>query len=197
MNITVVVPTIRPRIDVLEEALRSVEAQTLRAAAIVVEEDRDHAGAPLTRHRGLQRVVTPWVAFLDDDDLLMPQHLERLAAHAEETNADYVYSWFETLPAGSDPFPSTHFTDPWNPDAPRQTTITTLVRTELAQTVGFLGEWCETGDGQHGGEDWAFTLGCNRLGTISHLVERTWFWRHWGFGVVGGNGNTSGRGDRW
>lgn len=198
--VTVVVPTIAPRAGLLSEALESVRGQTLPSwlYRVVIQEDLTHAGAPATRHAGLMRVRTPWVAFLDDDDLLMPRHLEYLLQHARETDADYVYSWFETLPAGCDPFPSTHFTEPWDKAAPRQTTITTMVRTDLAQGVGFLGQNdVETGDGMVSGEDWLFTLRCNELGKISHLVDRTWWWRHWGVGGPDRPGNTSGRGDRW
>jgi hypothetical protein len=195
--ITVVIPTIPPRGQVLQEALFSVKQQVLRSHEVLVEMDTAHAGAAITRQRGLERVTTPWVAFLDDDDMFMPQHLNNLWRHARETGADYVYSWFETMPVGCDPFPVTHFTAPWDPAAPRQTTITTLVKTSLAQEVGFLGESEDTQDGMRSGEDWGFTLGCNKLGTISHLVERTWFWRHWGQGSPGMSGNTSGLGSRW
>lgn len=196
--VTVVVPTIAPRAGLLTEALASIKAQTFTRYRVIVQEDAEHRGAPATRHAGLMRVRTPWVAFLDDDDLLMPQHLERLVGHARETGADYVYSWFETLPGGCDPFPTTHFTEPWDKANPRQTTITTMVRTDLAQGVGFLGATgADTGDGMRSGEDWEFTLGCNERGKISHLAERTWYWRHWGYGQPGVAGNTSGRGDRW
>lgn len=197
-EITVVTPTIAPRGDVLGDAINSVRAQTLQPAEHLIVTDNDHDGAPATRHTGLMVVATPWVAFLDDDDLLMPHHLEALSRCAVETGADYVFSWFHTLPLGCDPFPETHFTAPWDPAEPRQTTITTLVRTELAQAVGFLGDPAgPTGDGMAGGEDWYFTLGCNRLGKIVHLVERTWYWRHWGYGQPGRPGNTSGQGSRW
>ena len=73
-----------------------------------------------------------------------------------------------------------------------------MVRTELAQEVGFL--WTDDGSevaGQRAGEDWRFTVECNRLGKISHLVDKTWFWRHHGFGQPGVAGNTSGMGTRW
>ena len=190
-HVTVVIPTIAPRKQLLQEALDSVDVQSFKDYEILVAEDLDHAGAAVTRHEALMKVKSPWVAFLDDDDMFMAHHLDKLIGHQEETNADYVYSWFWTLPAGLDPFPPGHFLDPWDKDNPRQTTITTLVRTELAQQVGFLGPDPDpTGDGMRSGEDWGFTLECNRLGTISHLVERTWYWRHWG-------GNTSGLGNRW
>lgn len=188
--VTVVIPTIPPRGNLLREAVDSVKAQTCEPGLLIVT-DTEHQGAAYTRHRGLMQVKTPWVAFLDDDDLLMPQHIEHLLQHALEHEADYAYSWFETLPNGHDPFPSTHFTEPWDSDHPRQTTVTTLVRTKMAQEVGYLPPGEDgTIDGQRAGEDWFFTLGCNTLGKISHLVERTWYWRHWG-------GNTSGLGSRW
>lgn len=195
-EITVVIPTIAPRKDLLEQALASVRAQTLQPAAVVVEEDTTHAGAPATRHAGLMRATTPWVTFLDDDDLMMPQHLEHLLAHALETGADYVYSWFETLPLGCDPFPPTHFTEPYDPANPVATTITVMVKTELAQAVGFSDanrRPTETG------EDWLFQMGCQERGArISHLAERTWYWRHWGYSTPATQvGNTSGLGTRW
>lgn len=197
-DITVVIPTIAPRAAMLKEAVESVEHQSLKAN-LIVWEDSEHQGAAKTRHAGLMAVQSPWVAFLDDDDLFMLKHLEKMMNHAEETNADYVFSWFYTLPLGCDPFPESHYLDPWDPQNPRQTTVTTLVRTSLAQEVGFLGEADrDTNDGQQGAEDWWFTLGCNRLGKISHLVDRTWYWRHWGFSTpYKPQGNTSGRGDRW
>ena len=197
LPITVVIPTIQPLSDLLAQAVDSIRAQTQLPAEVIIEQDLHHEGAGPTRDRALRRVTTPWVAFLDDDDLFMPQHLERLWQHAEETRCHYAYSWFETLPAGADPFPVTHFTEPWDYRQPRQTTITTLVVTGLAREVGFLGDPAATGDGMRAGEDWWFTLECNRLGTISHLVERTWYWRHWGYGQPGMPGNTSGLGSRW
>lgn len=198
LPITVVIPSIPPRRDLLATAVASVEAQWRQPAEVIIEMDEEHAGAAVTRDRGLRRVTTPWVAFLDDDDWFLPQHLSALWAYAEQTGVDYAYSWFETYPVGGDPFPITHFTEPWNPAEPRQTTITTLVRTELAQEVGFVTA-PEGGEiaGQRAGEDWDFTLRCNELGKIGHLVERTWIWRHWGYGQPGIPGNTSGLGSRW
>lgn len=191
-DITVVTPTIPPRRALLLRALSSVMAQTLPARALSVAVDTEHAGAAITRHRALQSAQTGWVAFLDDDDEFMPTHLHALWSHARDTDADYVYSWFEVL-GGADPFPTSHFTQPFNPADPIQTTITVLVKTELAKDVGFV-EFTDDGkviDGQRWGEDYDFTLRCLRAGAnIQHLVARTWYWHH-------DSSNTSGRGDRW
>jgi hypothetical protein len=129
---------------------------------------------------------TPWVAFLDDDDEFLPQHLAALLRCAAETEADYVYSYyttafcFDVLQRFGQPFDSVN---------PTHTTMTVLVKRELAQAVGFTPP-APTDDA--GGEDWRFTLGCVALGAkIVHHPERTWHWHHHI------PGNTSGRPDRW
>lgn len=196
-DITVAIPSIPPRRDLLRRAVDSVSSQTLQPEALVIAYDNHRQGAPKTRQRALDQVKTTWTAFLDDDDEFMPHHLETLWNHAMNTGADYVFSWYRVMVDGTayvhDPvFPPTHFSEPWDPTNPRQTTITVLVKTELAQRVGFVEpeRGLITSDGQHWGEDWTFTLGCNRLGTISHVAEHTWYWHH-------DSKNTSGRPDRW
>lgn len=187
LDITVVTATIPPRAALLTRAVRSVAQQTMQPRAHFIVWDHDREGAPPTRHRGLMQVTTPWVAFLDDDDELMPHHLQRLSEHAVETGADYVYSWFEVV-GGRDPFPPTHFSEPFDPANPIETTITTLIRTDLAQAIGFHA--MNRGEANTG-EDYGMLLGCLKVGAnISHLVERTWYWHH-------DSHNTSGRPDRW
>ena len=181
-GITVVVPTIPSRAQLFQQAIKSVAHQTHKAAAISVAVDIFREGAPATRQRALDAVNTDWVAFLDDDDMFKNRHLEVLMNHAQETGADFVYSWFE-VPGGSDPFPATHFTNPFDPQDPIETTITVLVRTGLAKTVGFK---ALEGRTLNTGEDRYFTLGCLEAGAnISHVVDKTWYWRHH-------SGNTSG-----
>lgn len=190
-DIAVVIPTIPPRSALLQRAIASVQAQIFPAGAISVAVDTERRGAAGARADALAGVVAarrPWVAFLDDDDEFLSNHLARLAAHAEETNADFVYSWFETVPLGCDPFPPSFLTEPWHPEAPRHTTITVMVRTELAQQVSFD---LQASTPEFANEDWAFILECNRLGQISHLCnEKTWLWHH-------DSGNTSGLPTRW
>lgn len=190
-GITVCIPHIASRQTYLHRALSSVHQQTLPPKSIAIAYDTAHDGAAVTRQRALEMTNTPWVAFLDDDDEFRPEHLDALLRHAQETNADYVYSWFDVA-GGGDPFPPGHFLNEFDPDNPVQTTITVLVKTELARSVGFLRP-CD-GDlvgGLAWGEDYQFTLECLRKGAvIKHLVQRTWIWHH-------DSQNTSGRGDRW
>ena len=196
-EISFVIPTIAPRHSMLCRAVDSIREQTVRPGTVHVVEDTNHDGAARTRQRGLEAVNTPWVMFLDDDDALMPQHVQRCIEHQSATGADYVFPWFmiKDVVGGEhpewDPFPM-EFGTPWSNDKPRQTTITTLVRTELAKAVGFTSPPPDRFvDGQIWGEDYTFTLGIMANGgVISHLPERTWWWYHHGK-------NTSGQPTRW
>jgi glycosyltransferase involved in cell wall biosynthesis len=177
--VTVVTPfhAARESNGMLERAAASVRAQTVSVHHILAR-DVHSMGAAVTRSHGLAMVETEWTAFLDSDDEMDPDHVEKLLTCAAATGADYVYPWFRVV-GGTDPFPM-FFGKPWDDAAPNSTTITILVRTGLAQQVGFHDPW----------EDWGFVNGCVAAGAkIVHLPERTWTWHH-------GGHNSSGRPDR-
>lgn len=178
-GVTVVVPfhEARRTSGLLDRAIRTVHAQTV-PVRLQLAEDIHHKGAPATRQAGLDLVETEWTAFLDSDDELDPDHIEQLLTCATDTGADYVYPWFR-VKGGTDPFPM-FFRQPWDDDHPHQTTITILVRTGLAQHVGFHNPPPgSTIHGQRAGEDWHFTLGCLAAGArIVHHPARTWTWHH-------------------
>ena len=180
-GVTVVTPVHEARRanGMLDRAARSVQAQTVPVEHILAE-DIHRKGAAITRAHGLHLVDTEWTAFLDSDDELDPDHIEHLLACAQDTGADYVYPWFRVV-GGTDPFPM-FFGKPFDPNCPNSTTITILVRTELAKQVGFARD----PNVAVSGEDYAFTLGCIAAGAkIVHLPRRSWTWFHH-------NGNTSG-----
>lgn len=172
----------------------AMQHQTLRPSALCVYNDVGRRGAPYARQRALEMNTCEWTAFLDSDDYFEEEHLAVLVDAQRQTGADYVYSWFWLNRRGNEidsVFPPTHFSEPWNEKEPRQTTITVLVRTELARMIGF---WEPNDDerfpdGHRVGEDYHFTLECNRLGRIFHVPQRTWVWTHHGQ-------NTSGRPNR-
>jgi hypothetical protein len=184
----------------LRQATESVYRQTRAVDAHIVTVDTTGQGAAATRQRALDMVTTDWVACLDSDDVFLPKHIEWLMKHAEITGADYVYSWFkvlqqfangETKILEDDPvFPITHYLNPFDPEDPIETTITVLVRTELAKEVGY--KPLDRGHDTNSGEDFGFTLGCVAAGAkISHLVRKSWLWRHWDM-PDGRRGNTAG-----
>lgn len=199
LDITVVIPAHPARVanGMLDRAVQSVRNQLLPAADISIAIDETGQGAAATRQRALDAAKTEWVAFLDSDDLFYPEHLRVLAAGARVYQADYVYSYYMVHFPDGRPWPGNdplgHFGKPFDPRRPHQTTITTLVRTELAQAIGFHD--VPPGaliDGQHYGEDFQFTVGCADAGAkIVHIPRRTWAWVHHGQNTSG----TPGRGD--
>ncbi|MGW0837563.1 glycosyltransferase family 2 protein [Streptomyces prunicolor] len=185
-EITVAIPAHPARVanGMLDRAVASVRNQLLPAADISIAIDENGDGAAVTRQRALDAVKTKWTAFLDSDDVFYPEHLKILAAGAKIFNASYVFSYYMVHFPDGRPWPQNdplgHFGKPFNPAAPHQTTITTLVRTELAKAVGFHEPPPDSVVGGHrGGEDWHFTIGCVDAGAkIVHIPRRTWCWTH-------------------
>lgn len=216
-GITVVIPTIPPRLELFERAMTSVSKargyfhqQCPEAPRNFIRlstaSDHRRLGAARTRHRALLAVETKWTAFLDDDDEFLPDHLLKLYAAALEHRADYVWSRFRiTYPNGAcvtgPSFLGEKAFRQWDDDDPCQTTITTLVRTKLALAAGGFAQFDDTGaevDGQRRGEDFEFTMRCRAAGAVfRHVPEVTWLWHHHGIGAPGVPGNTSGLPDRW
>lgn len=228
-GITVVIPTIPPRAELLRRATDSVAGAVARMGQMygtmapvdsIVVEDNGRAGAAKTRHQGLLAVGTEWVAFLDDDDVMHPDHLVRLFDAALTFGADYVWSRFQIIKQDhhwtscprtlstlceheSAPHrgwkPAEHLIprtqivqgpvflgekafSQWDDADPCQTTITTLVRTELALAAGGFAQFEDDGstvDGNRRGEDHEFTLRCRKAGGVFRHVPRvTWDWYH-------------------
>lgn len=198
-EITVVIPAHPARVvnGMLDRAVASVKDQLLPAADISIAIDETGQGAAATRQRALDKVTTEWTAFLDSDDWFYPEHLRVLAAGARIYGADYLFSYYMVHFPDGRPWPANdplgHFGKPFSNAAPHQTTITTLVRTDLAKAVGFHEPPPDSIVGGHrGGEDWHFTVGCAEAGArIVHIPRRTWAWCHHGANSSG----IPGRGD--
>ncbi len=158
-------------------------AQTLAPYVTLIEIDTEGHGAAATRQRALNKVETPLVAFLDDDDELKPQHLELLVAEINRSTADLVYPWFDSVgrlnPLG--PVPR-----PFNEAELRRGNyipVTVLARTTSVLRVGGFAPKPKT-DPPH--EDWDLWLRMLDAGaTFSSIPDRTWIW-HFGEHQTGG-----------
>jgi hypothetical protein len=208
-NVTVCVPTIPGREQLLARALASVDAQTARPRRILVVADTERLGAAQTRNRLLRQVRTSWVAWLDDDDELLPNHLQVLIDAANDSHADLVYSNPEVVGI---PDPLAVCDDDGNviqspvdvPFGPAQEQwlrergnfipITYLARTQLLKDAGgFPQPWSmpvAAGNNSAGCEDFLMLVKLLDAGARFHHVtgERTWRYH------VAGQ-NTGGRGD--
>ncbi len=199
-DVTVIVPhhAQAGRGAYLGRCLESIDEQTLRPHAVIVSEDWAGYGAWWAKDQALAQVLTPYVAFVDSDDYLLPQHLDTLYVECLRQGLEsgleksYAYSYF----MGVDQFgglipddPLELFGKEFNPLSPTQTTSTVMVSTAMAREVGFtepiVGR-CVPWTTHAWGEDYSFTRDCVKFGALPvHIPERTWCWRFW-------PGNTSG-----
>lgn len=194
-DITVVVPSIPPRRGkLLSRALGSVNAQTLTPAQVIVSFDHDRVGPAEMRNRMMRQVTTEYVAFLDDDDELRPEHLRVLRTAARETDADVIYPWFDvkaTSGRGWDPLGE--FGKPFDGELLRNVKnyipVTLLARVDVLLKAGGFQNRAEPPATTC--EDWGCWLNVlDAGGTFHHVPKRTWIW-HWH------GKNTSGRNDVW
>lgn len=191
-SVTVVIAHIPTRPAELQRAIASVLAQTHKPDAIVVSTDTTRSGSAITRNRGMHHVATNWIAFLDDDDEFLPNHLEVLLAAALESGAGIVYSGCRVVDEAGNEVPRREewgrFGEPFDADILRQRSyipVTSLVSKYVANTTSF-----HTPPGSEY-DDWGFYLwALNRGAKFLHVPEVTWIWHHHG-------ANTSGRADRW
>lgn len=134
MSITVITPSLPERAVLLAEAIASAQAQTLPAHDHFVMFDSNRAGPALVRNRMLEDVETDLVAFLDDDDILYPDHLALLEFALN--GADLAFSWH-------DDGPDTPRVQEWGAEAIGWMTsrrniipVTVLARTEAIRRAG-------------------------------------------------------------
>lgn len=88
---SVVIPVAPAHEHLVQQAVLSVEAQTVPCEAIVML-DTNRRGPAWARNRGIEKASTKFVTFLDADDLLMPDFLEKTLAAWQPDH--YVYTWW-------------------------------------------------------------------------------------------------------
>jgi glycosyltransferase involved in cell wall biosynthesis len=199
MTITVLIPTIPGREDLLRRALDSIRTQTLQPDQVLVELDTGRTGAAATRNRALAKGTGEWVAFLDDDDTLYPHHLERLQAALASDDADLAFPWFDgincrgVLTTVADSAPVEPFGVAFGPEQREHLLtranfipITVMARTSLIRQVGGFTPppWASP---DNPCEDWGCWVKLLNAGArFVHVPEITWTWH-------GHAGHTSGR----
>jgi glycosyltransferase involved in cell wall biosynthesis len=180
-DVTVVIPSLGTRKEYLKEAIASVLGQSYPTSSLIVEIDNKREGAWVTRNRAMMKAGTEWTAFLDDDDVFLPHHLEFLVNNAVTENLDLCWGWFEVM-GGTDPFPN-HRGRQFSLDTPHIFPIPVLVKTKFLHKAyyemgGFQKDKLEQGSWQT--QDlpiWRHIIGVQGAKHKAY-DEITWQWRH-------------------
>lgn len=137
--VTVIIPSLEEREEQRARCIRSVEAQTYKLHEYKVGIDQNRQGPAWVRNRLVELVDTPFISFLDDDDEMLPDHLELHMQYADDY--DVIFSWGTVVHPGGgtalfdsdvvvDRILAGHNTLP----------VTATVRTELFRQVGGFSE---------------------------------------------------------
>lgn len=197
--VQVLVPSIPLRIEQLARALNSVERQTV-AFEVLVRLDKEREGAAANRNKLLNFADREFVAFLDDDDEMYPDHIELLYDLITREKADIAYSIPRICDQNGnalDPCHEFHVGNfEFSPDKLLERNfipVTVLARRETLVRVGGF---------EHlpnfYGEDHGLWLKLLYAGAkFVHLPLQTWQYNWWGQGLPGQPGNTSGLPEHW
>jgi glycosyltransferase involved in cell wall biosynthesis len=187
----VVIPTIPGRERLLQRAIDSVHAQTRRPDQYVIERDSLRTGAAQSRNRAMQRVRTDVIAWLDDDDELLPHHIRTcLRVLEQDPSVDLVYP-VPRMVGGRDPTAVTvqgQLRLPWGVRfGPEQEAhlrrqgsfipMTHLVRTDIVRRINGFPEGFRLPTGRYRGEDEAYLIKLLDAGAkFEHIDRKTWLW---------------------
>jgi glycosyltransferase involved in cell wall biosynthesis len=188
-DVTIIIPHISTptREAMLARAVNSIKRQTVQPREVFVMHDTEHEGASILRNRMLTEVQTKWVAFLDDDDELLPSHLATLLNYARNDDYDVLYPGCRVYDHRGLEIPRRmewgRFLQPFDAELLRLTSyipVTSLVRTELAQRSEFKPPQNSIYD------DWGFYLKLLDMGArFKHVPQITWNWHHHGHNSSG------------
>ena len=172
MSVSVITPAIPPRLDRLQQAMASVRGQRHPAMEHLIAIDNGRHGSAAMRNKLVRAASGDWIAPLDDDDYLLPNHLELLVAAANGPDRpDVVYSYCKVTGRGDGWVPNREF----DADELRRGNfipVTALIRRELLED---LGGWHHSRDVQNGWEDWNLWIRALDAGAkFACVPEVTW-----------------------
>jgi glycosyltransferase involved in cell wall biosynthesis len=157
--ISVITATISGRENLLQRAIASVQAQHYAPIEHLIMLDQNRIGGAKIKNILAARAIGDWLVFLDDDDELFPEHLQKLIFHAADYDVIYSYS------SGN-----TRYNLPFTENGLLVDSIvshTAIVRKSLFLNVG--------GFPEENGYDWEFWKRALRLGArFKCIPEATW-----------------------
>lgn len=165
--LTLVTATLPERSSFLREMLSSVTEQTVAPACHIVMRD-DGRGFVDTVNRAVCAVDTEYFCLVDDDDLLLPHHVETLVGNLV---ADIVWTWVRVEGRS------------WNPNRGYEFGALkhgNYIPSNFAMRTSL---WRELGGYRSGPQhpDWDMLIRCEDAGASFHNVpEITWVYRFHG-----------------
>jgi len=136
IDVTVCTAHIPPRGSYLSRAVMSVASQTVSPKEHLISVDYNKLGQPANLDRCVWSAKTKYVAILDDDDEMLPDHLESLYDHIESTGADLVYPWIMFETSGNAGHLEEFAFKDWSNDDFHTIPITWMARTDVVKSVG-------------------------------------------------------------
>jgi glycosyltransferase involved in cell wall biosynthesis len=166
-TICAVVVSLPERHELLKEALDSVHAQRRKPDDVVIGVDSRHYGEAGNMNRLIRATDAEWLAFLHDDDIWLPDHLEAAEFYVDDHDvivARVTLVGREHIERQHDDFRDLRHTNWFPPSA-------VVVRKSV------FGEWCDKNE-RHCWVDWA---NWNRLldagARFVHTNEATFLYR--------------------
>jgi hypothetical protein len=89
-DVSVVMCSLPTRPDLLSEAIHGVVSQSVKPKAAYIGIDFALIGEAQNQNRLASLVDTKWMAFCHDDDIWLPNHLEVMLAHSEDTDVVFT-----------------------------------------------------------------------------------------------------------
>lgn len=179
MGLTLVTATLPSRTKLLAEMLASVAAQTRLPDAHVLRWDHG-AGFIDTVNAAVESVTTDYFCLVDDDDLLLPEHVATLTGNLD---ADIVWSWCRVEGRTG-----------WDPNSgwqPGQLAHRNFIPSNMAMRTGLwrdLGGYRRVGPGDH--PDWELLRRAEASGaTFLNIPTVTWVYRFHGANMSLGGGH--------
>lgn len=100
MKVSVIIPSLGNRPEMLAEAIASIEAQTVPAHEIIVVDYKDDTYGNQARriNEGVKKSTGDAYVFMGDDDQLMPEFVRRMTEELEkDINMDIITSRFQNF----------------------------------------------------------------------------------------------------
>jgi len=169
MKIAIITPTISSRSEVLEECKKSVKNQIVNVSFehfIGIDKLKLGCGAVRNAIEDSLLEEYDWLSFIDDDDLMLPGHLQTLVNACERR--DIIYSDVETV--GWEKSWTSRYFDLKDLQERNYIPVTVLIRRSVFKRAG--------GFRHVFAEDWDLWKRCAEFGARFQYVPKvTWLYR--------------------